>query len=107
MLAAETLFECLKANDFSAAKLATYETRVAQSWAAEELKSMRNFHQAFDGGLWQAMPRTGFQMYMGGLDPFGDHLKGHAPHTKVRKLRDVHPGGKPEPMWFTVPVTMG
>ena len=100
MLAAETLFECLKANDFSAAKLATYETRVAQSWAAEELKSMRNFHQAFDGGLWQALPRTGFQMYMGGLDPFGDHLKGHAAHTKVRRLRDVHPNGKPEPMKF-------
>ena len=36
-----------------------YETRVAQSWAAEELKSMRNFHRAFDGRLWQALPRTG------------------------------------------------
>jgi hypothetical protein len=36
---------------------------------------MRNFHQAFDGGLWTALPRTGFQMYMGGLDPLGGHLK--------------------------------
>jgi len=100
MLAAETLFECLKANDFSAAKLAAYETKVAQSWAADELRGMRNFHQAFDGGLWQALPRTGFQMYMGGRDPFGDRLKGHASHERVRKLRDVHPGGKPEPMKF-------
>ena len=100
MLAAETLFECLKTNDFSAARLAAYETKVAQSWAAEELRGMRNFHQAFDGGLWQALPRTGFQMYMGGRDPFGDRLKGHASHERVRKLRDVHPGGKPEPMKF-------
>ena len=33
------------------------------------MKGMRNFHQAFDGGLWTALPRTGFQMFMGGLDP--------------------------------------
>ena len=95
MLAAEQAFECLLAGDFSAARLAGYEQRVAGSWAGAELKGMRNFHQAFDGGLWTALPRTGFQMYMGGLDPLGDHLKGHAGHTRMRKLRDVHPNGKP------------
>jgi len=98
MLAAEQVFESLLANDFSAAKLAGYETRVAQSWAGAELKGMRNFHQAFDGGLWTALPRTGFQMYMGGLDPFGDHLKGHSSHERMKKLRDVHPSGKPAPV---------
>jgi len=98
MLAAEQVFESLLANDFSAAKLAGYETRVAQSWAGAELKGMRNFHQAFDGGLWTALPRTGFQMVMGGLDPFGDHLKGHSSHERMKKLRDVHPSGKPAPV---------
>ena len=98
MLAAEQVFECLLANDFSAAKLAGYERRVAESWAGAELKGMRNFHQAFDGGLWSALPRTGFQMYMGGLDPLGDHLKGHAGHERMRKLHDLHPGGKPTPV---------
>jgi electron-transferring-flavoprotein dehydrogenase len=98
MLAAEQVFESLLANDFSAAKLAGYETRVAQSWAGTELKGMRNFHQAFDGGLWTALPRTGFQMVMGGLDPFGDHLKGHSSHERMKKLRDVHPSGKPAPV---------
>jgi electron-transferring-flavoprotein dehydrogenase len=98
MLAAEQVFESLLANDFSATKLAGYETRVAQSWAGAELKGMRNFHQAFDGGLWTALPRTGFQMYMGGLDPFGDHLKGHSSHERMKKLRDVHPSGKPAPV---------
>ncbi len=100
MLAAETIFECLKAGDFSKEKLADYEARVAASWAGEELRSMRNFHQAFDGGLWQALPRTGFQMYFGGRDPFGDHLPGHASHERMRKLAEVHPNGKPAPRKF-------
>jgi electron-transferring-flavoprotein dehydrogenase len=95
MLAAESAFECLLAGDFSSAKLAGYERRVAESWAGAELKAMRNFHQAFDGGLWTALPRTGFQMFAGGLDPLGDHLAGHSGHERMKKLRDVHPGGKP------------
>jgi electron-transferring-flavoprotein dehydrogenase len=95
MLAAEQAFECLLAGDFSAAKLAGYEKRVADSWAGAEMRGMRNFHQAFDGGLWTALPRTGFQMFMGGLDPLGDHLKGHAGHERMKKLRAVHPAGKP------------
>jgi flavin-dependent dehydrogenase len=37
MLAAEQAFECLLAGDFSAAKLAGYEKRVADSWAGAEL----------------------------------------------------------------------
>ena len=95
MLAAETAFACLKSGDFSKEKLAAYETAVAASWAGEELRSMRNFHQAFDGGLWQALPRTGFQMYMGGRDLFGDRLHGHSSHERMKKLRAVHPNGKP------------
>ena len=95
MLAAEQVFESLLAGDFSAGKLAGYEKRVHDSWAGAELRGMRNFHQAFDAGLWLALPRTGFQMAMGGLDPLGDHLKGHASHERVEKLAKVHPSGKP------------
>ncbi|MEY4070162.1 MAG: hypothetical protein RL721_776 [Candidatus Eisenbacteria bacterium] len=98
MLAAEQVFECLLADDFSAAKLAGYERRVHESWAGAELRGMRNFHQAFDGGLWTALPRTGFQMFMGGLDPLGDALKGHASHERMRPLSAVHPNGKPAPV---------
>ena len=97
MLAAEQLFECLLADDFSCVKLAGYEKRVTESWAGVELRTMRNFHQAFDGGLWTALPRTGFQMLTGGLDPLGDHLKGHAGHERMRKLAEEHPQGKPAP----------
>ena len=98
MLAAEQALECLLAGDFSAQRLAGYERRVAESWAGAELRGMRNFHQAFDGGLWTGLPRAGFQMLTGGLDPLGNHLPGHAGHERMRKLRDVHPNGKPAPL---------
>jgi electron-transferring-flavoprotein dehydrogenase len=99
VLAAETVFECLLNDDFSAPRLANYETKVAGSWAAAELRSMRNFHQAFDGGLYLGMLRSGFQMYAGGFDPFGgDRLRGHYGHEKMEKLAERHPGGKPAPL---------
>ena len=97
MLAAETLFECLLSHDFSGEKLAGYEACVRSSWAGDELRSTRNFHQAFDGGLWQALPRTGLQMFMGGRDVFGEHLKGHAGHERMAPLAQAHPNGKPAP----------
>ena len=101
MLAAETLFECLLNDDFSKQRLASYENKVEASWAAAELRSMRNFHQAFDGGLFPGMMRTGFQMYAGGLDPLGgERLRGHYGHEKMRKLGERFPAGKPEPMKF-------
>lgn len=98
MLAAEQVFDCLLADDFSAARLAGYEKRVHDSWAGAELRSMRNFHQAFDLGLWAALPRTGFQMFAGGIDPLGGELKGHAGHERMKKLAQVHPAGKPAPL---------
>lgn len=94
MLAAETLFECLLANDFSKERLAGYETRVNASWAADELRSVRNIHQAFENGLWQGLPRAAFQMFFGGRDPFGDKLRTHASHERMRKLAN-RPAGRP------------
>ncbi|MGH9650736.1 MAG: NAD(P)/FAD-dependent oxidoreductase, partial [Terriglobales bacterium] len=51
MLAAETAFEALAKNDFSASTLAGFETRVQQSWIRDELWKVRNFHQGFEHGL--------------------------------------------------------
>ena len=100
MLAAEQIFDCLVARDVSAARLAGYEARVGDSWAGAELRGMRNFHQAFDGGLWTALPRVGFQMFAGGLDPLGGRLPGHAGHARMRPLAAEHPHGKPAPAKF-------
>jgi electron-transferring-flavoprotein dehydrogenase len=100
MLAAETLFECLLAKDFSKERLAKYEDRVQHSWAADELKSVRNFHQGFAGGLYAGMVSAGFQMLLGGRDPFGDRLKSVPGHEHMRKLRERYPSGKPAPQKF-------
>jgi len=100
MLAAETLFECLLAQDFSKERLAKYEERVAHSWAADELKGVRNFHQGFAGGLYTGMAHVGFQMLLGGRDPLGDRLRSRPGHEHMRRLRELHPGGKPGPQRF-------
>jgi electron-transferring-flavoprotein dehydrogenase len=100
MLAAETLFECLLAGDFSKERLARYEERVSASWAADELRGVRNFHQGFEGGLFAGMLSSGIQMMLGGRDLFGDRLRSHPGHERMRKLGERYPAGKPAPQKF-------
>jgi len=96
MLAAETLFDCLVANDFSKERLFGYEKRFEASWAYAEMRSVRNFHQGFDGGLFAGMFNTGVSMFTGGRDwLLRDRAPAHAGHERMRRLRDAHPGGKP------------
>ncbi len=101
MLAAETLFECLIAKDVSRERLSGYDRRFEASWAGAEMRSVRNFHQGFDAGLYAGMFNTGVAMVTGGRDwRLRDRAPGHAGHERMRKLREVHPGGKPAPMKF-------
>ena len=96
MLAAETLFECLLAGDFSRERLAGYERRVEASWAAEELRSVRNFHQGFEHGLLAGMLNAGAALVTGGRDlRLRDRVKNTPGHTRMRRLADAHPNGKP------------
>src|SRR5919198_132680 len=66
MLAAEAAFEALKKDDFSAAALGQFQTRVEKSWIKEELWKVRNFHQAFEHGFWRGMIHAGIQQFTGG-----------------------------------------
>jgi len=101
MLAAETLFECLLANDFSKDRLAGYERRVESSWAAQELRGVRNFHQGFEHGMLAGLINTGVGMVTGGRDLFlRDRVMNEPGHAHMQKLRERHPGGKPAPMKF-------
>jgi len=101
MLAAETLFECLLANDFSKERLAGYERRVESSWAAKELRGVRNFHQGFEHGMLAGLINTGVGMVTGGRDLFlRDRVMNEPGHAHMQKLRERHPGGKPAPMKF-------
>src|SRR5215475_6807315 len=87
MLAAETIFESLVAEDYSAAKLRSYEARVKESWITPELRRYRNFHAAFRHGRWLGMVNAGLQYITGGrawglIDR--DHQE--AGHEAMKKL---------------------
>ncbi len=72
MLAAETIYEALCAGDTSAAKLSAYQKKIEASWMKRELWAVRNFHQAFHGGLWSGLLQAGLQFVTGGrglVDP--------------------------------------
>jgi electron-transferring-flavoprotein dehydrogenase len=85
MLAAETIYEALCAGDTSASALKGYPEKIEQSWVKKELWAVRNFHQAFHGGLWKGLVHAGFQFVSGGrglIDP----LRGEAGYKEYRKL---------------------
>ena len=72
MLAAEAIYEALCAGDTSADKLSAYQKKIDASWVKKELWAVRNFHQAFHGGLWSGLFQAGVQFVTGGrglVDP--------------------------------------
>ena len=95
MLAAETAFEALAQNDFSAVRLAGYQQRVENSWIKDELWRVRNFHQGFEHGLWAGMFHAGLQQITGGR---GLHARyaATAGHRRLKKLADLPADGGPE-----------
>jgi electron-transferring-flavoprotein dehydrogenase len=87
MLAAETIFDALIINDYSASALQRFERRVRQSWITPELRRYRNFHAGFRHGRWLGMANAGLQYITGGrawgiLDR--DHQE--AGHEAMQKL---------------------
>lgn len=80
MLAAETIFEAAKAGEYTANRLARYEEKFKQSWAGKELYAVRNFHSAFEGGLYAGVFHAGMQILTGGRGLFNrrEHKADHA-----------------------------
>lgn len=70
MMAAETVFECLKTGDFSAAALSKYQQRFKASWAHEEMYRSRNFHASFKNGLISGLFHAAVQTFTGGKGLF-------------------------------------
>ncbi|UCD64490.1 MAG: electron transfer flavoprotein-ubiquinone oxidoreductase [Candidatus Zixiibacteriota bacterium] len=75
ILAAETLVDCLKAQDFSAAALKGYQDRFEGSWAGKELYRTRNFHAGFHGGLYAGLFHGAAQLVTGGRGFFSRRSK--------------------------------
>ena len=85
MLAAETIYEALCAEDTSAAKLSAYQAKIDASWLKKELWAVRNFHQAFHGGLWSGLFHAGLQFVTGGRG-LVDPMRTEAGHKRYKKL---------------------
>jgi len=87
MLAAETIFEALLEDNFSASQLSNYDRKFKNSWAYHELHQSRNFHQAFKDGNLVAMLHVGLQMALeGNYWGIFDRASNEAGHTHMQKL---------------------
>ena len=92
MLAAETAFEALAQDRSDAAALAAFDAKFEASWAYDEMHVARNFHQGFNGGMWQGLINASLGMITGGAGfGFKDKLDGHEGYAQMRKITDVAP----------------
>jgi electron-transferring-flavoprotein dehydrogenase len=66
MLAAETVFEALRKEDYSVAALNGFEEHWRESWVHEELWKVRNYHQGFEHGFMGGVVHGGLQFLTGG-----------------------------------------
>ena len=89
ILAAETIFDSLRWNDFSETQLSTYVRRVEESWVKEELWKARNYHQAFEKGMLRGTFHVALQMLTGGRGLY-KRYPNHAGHELLQKLQKVH-----------------
>jgi electron-transferring-flavoprotein dehydrogenase len=102
MLAAETIFEALKAGDTSSKTLSAFPKKIEESYIKKELWQVRNFHQSFQHGMLAGFFHTAFQQISGGhglIDPMRAHA-GHEAYKKINgqpgALRDGAAQGKLE-----------
>ena len=66
MLAAEAILDALLKEDYSSAQLEPYQKNLFESYVGKELYKVRNFHQAFEKGLWAGLIKSGLQFVLGG-----------------------------------------
>jgi electron-transferring-flavoprotein dehydrogenase len=92
MLAAETAFEGMLKDDFSAAQLSTFQDRVENSWIKKELWLTRNFHQGFEHGFIEGMIHTALQQVTFGRGLWERYVNA-AGHERMQHLETLSPGG--------------
>ncbi|MBV8343876.1 MAG: electron transfer flavoprotein-ubiquinone oxidoreductase [Candidatus Eremiobacteraeota bacterium] len=87
MQAAETIWDALAAGTCDAATLSSYERRFKDSWAFEELRGARNFHQGFAKGLLPGLINAGLSTLRGGAGfGFIDKLPGEPGYARMAKM---------------------
>ncbi len=98
MVAAETIFEGLVADDLGAERLAGFQRRVEESWIKEELWEVRNFHQAFEHGVLAGMFQAAVGMLTNGRGwGIFNRLRTPAGHERMIPL-ERQPSTPPAPV---------
>jgi electron-transferring-flavoprotein dehydrogenase len=92
MLAAETAFDALLSGDSSADTLSEYKAAVDTSWIKDELYPVRNFHQAFEHGLYDGLVKAGIQQLMRGGN-LGPDYKNEAGYLRMKHADALSPYG--------------
>jgi len=87
MLAAEAIAAALEAGDTSETKLARYTELFEGSWAKEELWKVRNWRQAFDGGMLAGILDAAVQKVTGGRGLVA-RRKGHTDFSTTRPVSE-------------------
>jgi electron-transferring-flavoprotein dehydrogenase len=85
MLAAETAYDAMVKQDYSARQLSDYKRRVDQSWIREELYPVRNFHQGFEHGLIDGLVKSGIQQIFRGGN-LGPDFTNRAGYENMRPI---------------------
>jgi electron-transferring-flavoprotein dehydrogenase len=95
MLAAETAFDAVRANDVSMNRLAAYQQRIDASDVKRELYPVRNVHQSFEHGLIPGVLFSGLSLVTGGWWP--KDLKGHPAYERMQTLAAYYGAARPNP----------
>jgi electron-transferring-flavoprotein dehydrogenase len=88
MLAAEAIYEALRADRYDESQLRGYRELVQGSYIEQELREVRNFHQAFEHGRMIGLVESGLQYLTKGRGLRGD-LQAEPGHLKMKKLEDI------------------
>jgi electron-transferring-flavoprotein dehydrogenase len=96
MLAAETAFDAVRANDTSLAKLAAYQTAIDQSDVKREMYPVRNVHQAFGHGLFAGVAYAGMSLVTNGWW-VQDPMPSHAGYERMQTRQAYYHGAPPPP----------
>jgi len=93
LLAAETIFDALVNQDFSAQRISTYQDKVKDSFIHKELYKVRNFHAVFDKGVVGGTIKAGLQ-YVFGI--FNSDKFPEEDHLRTREPSQLYPGELPQ-----------
>ncbi len=94
MLAAETIFNCLKNDDFSEGSVAGYEKALMESNEVKSLRRVRNFHKTMEKGLYFGTMTFGLQFLLGG-SIFRNRLESTADHLHMKKVAELYGSDNP------------